>query len=74
MRLFQAGTLAVAGAFLILMRNVFARHLFSVARKEDRFRRHERSILRGTAALSALGGSIFIVFGVLVALDVLRIA
>ncbi len=74
MRFFSATVLIIVGMGFILMRRFYARFLFSFVHTFSPFKSHERSILKWIRIATVIGGSAFILLGILVALGIVNFA
>jgi hypothetical protein len=69
-RLFSASVLIVIGVVFIFIRRFYARFLFSFVHTLAPFETRERSILKWIRIATVIGGSAFILLGILVGLGV----
>lgn len=74
MRFFSAAVLIVIGLGFILIRRFYARFLFSFVHTFPPFKTHERSILKWIRIATVIGGSAFILLGILVELGIVNFA
>jgi hypothetical protein len=73
-RFFSAAVLIVIGVAFILIRSFYARFLFSFVHTLASFKVHEQSILKWIRIATVIGGSAFILLGILVGLGVVNFA
>lgn len=71
MRTFGALILLIVGVGSILIRNSYARFLFSFVHSFAPFKQRERTILRWIAVLAVIWGVALMILGVLLAMDVI---
>ncbi|MDQ0664526.1 hypothetical protein QFZ35_003024 [Arthrobacter ulcerisalmonis] len=74
MTAFSAAVLIVIGAVFILIRGFYARFLFSWVHTLAPFKAHEQSILKWIRIATVIGGSAFIVLGILVGTGIVDLA
>ena len=74
MTVFSAGVLIVIGVVFILIRSFYARFLFSFVHTLAPFKAHEQSILKWIRIATVVGGSAFIVLGILVGIGIVDLA